>query len=348
MPSKFPQCILALQNFFAAIADPWSSMASGACIPLGNNRESQKVRGFARITVTVGTGQIGWVIVCPCLANDSITIYYTNNTYTGQQIIPYTSSNATPTIGTGVSTVNLTNLPYASTAFTNTGSVGDTSPNVSGRIVSAGLSAQYTGTVSAMGGLMYCLTEPTHLNLGGYSVTEFGQYAETDIARVTDKKCWNCAFGVNERELNFTDNLNYNLATNTTTGNFNNITYPYSNNAAVQFVGPTNSVPAGQSCPMGIMFTGTSGNTFQVEYVQHTEYVGQGVGAVSTENHRDEAGARMVLAAAAKAPAEKQARQCDWACAISNSFASVVQDEGPAVLRTGANMVTGLIASLIL
>jgi hypothetical protein len=147
-------------------------------------------------------------------------------------------------------------------------------------VVSFGLSAQYTGTVFNQGGLYYSLVEPNHGNMENFSTTNLSAYQETVLERVGGRKVWITGTGIDAQEVQYQQNDN---------GAPNLAIYPYCQS---QSISGSSDVAGGIiAC---ILFTGTPGNTFEVEYVQHQEYIGASASALATPTHSDARGFEMV------------------------------------------------------
>lgn len=293
IPSPVAQLSECVLKYATAISDPWSPYAEGACVPIQPSRPSQKVKAFARATVAIGTAGVGGFYVMPCLGNDSFCLMYTNSAFatsdlTGLQGI---SSNTI-----GISTA-VHNGPWSSADVITASLVNP--PLVQGRIVSAGVSTQYTGTVLNQGGLYYMLVEPNHQNLNNATAANsagMGAYAETLIKRVTNAKEY---LVTSSLDITETEYFNPSASAITSSILYN---YPYSSS---QQLNTTNTTTGG--APMCVYLTGTPGNTFEVEVVFHLEFVGRKSQALLTPSHADSKGYEIVASAAAKIPAMRVA-----------------------------------------
>lgn len=279
-------------KYFASIANPWSDVASGACIPDGNSRASRKVTAFQRLTSWVGTNGLGFICSCPSIAQDMPCIFYTTSSFNGTTCTPLTVSGAgVLTLNPGWAFATMSNLPYAAASFipaVNNQSISTTS--VAGRIVSHAISAEYTGTIMNCSGLTQCYNSADHSNLFNYSVggtTQgyIGSFREADIMRVSpDKKCWCPAdFGRTSTETSYTNFDNVTLTSASVgTNTWTTQLYPFSNGvAAIGALSNSGFSTAGNTYAPGfgsitniIAFTGAVGNTFNCEIVQHCEFVG--------------------------------------------------------------------------
>jgi len=257
-------------KYATAIASPWDPMAQGCCIPTFPSRPSQKSTAWTRTTVTIGTGGVGFVALAPSLSNNSVSLFKTDNTYGGTTI-------AYPAIGVSALSAN---TPWNAASLTGTGILPAA---ISGRLVSFGLSWQYTGTVLNQGGLNYALVEPNHGNMENFALGNMGAYQECSITRTVSKKEWLTGSGIDAQEVQYPE-INYS-ATGTQS---NSAIYPFSQN-----MGQSSSYNLGGMIA-AVMFTGVPGNTFEVELVQHMEYIGAATSTMATPTHSDARGFEMV------------------------------------------------------
>lgn len=341
-------------KYFTAIASPWDPSGYGACVPTGNNRDSHKVTAFSRFTVTIGTSGFGFAAMSPCLANDMPCVTFSTATYTQTTTNILTTTAGVASFVAGVGNAKH-NGPYTTLQLTPTepavGAVQDL-PN-GGRIVSAGMSAQYTGTVMNMGGLMYCLTHPNHSSLVFTDTAAAGAFQETDVARIGEQKCWIGDYGHTNVEQNFTSlaSLQPAMVLNGVY-TFTEFLYPYCNatpmvectSGPIAAPGVNVGVGAGLGSPTSvILFTGNPGNTFEVECVFHIEYIGRSAQAAATPSHHDEKGFSLVQAAAGRAPQVKAAKYKDWTTSCIDALKEVTNEVGPAAIAAGKKILMGLI-----
>lgn len=165
-------------KYALAIADPFNPNADGLCLPTLPSIRSQKVARFVRGTFTVGTNGCGFVAMAPSINNDYGCIYTTDATYASTGA---TSRGTATVLASGV-TCDPMPGPWASTNCLPTTS---TTNGVPGRMVVAGLTAQYVGTQLNMGGVMYGLTQPDHeplLNSAILTSATLGAYKNTYVA----------------------------------------------------------------------------------------------------------------------------------------------------------------------
>lgn len=250
-------------KYALAIADPWNSKATGACVPSNPPRDSQKLTTFTRGIMTVGQGGYGFVSVAPCLANNLYSIVMSNANYTGTSI----SHSLAPTGQTSF-------LRFAGLPYTNSNLIDEDAPNgfrtlVQGRIVSCSLSVKYIGTELNRGGRVMCYCSPDHQSVNGYDQTTIGNFAETDFSTpgYDREYCWVNSYGISSEEFEYCEAFPDDSASTTAIKR----TFPLSLGTSA-----TNAaVDVNQGAPiMAALVSGEPGNTFEIQVIQHVEYVG--------------------------------------------------------------------------
>lgn len=281
-------------RYAVAIADPWSPQAEGACVPTHPSRPSQKVTAYRKGNVVIGEDGYGFVAVAPCLVNDQPCIWHTNQgTYTGDVA---NCSADSPALGVGSS--HLTNNPYTTSQFTDV-AAGRFAIPVSGRIVSAGLSVEYTGTELDRAGNTVCFVDPDHNSVAGlqYTAIETRRESSYETNGASRMKCSISACGLTEKELQYTDPQS-------------NFTQPQQILTTYPFSPPLSTVGTYDTylgAPMMIVWvTGTPGSTWHYEYVQHSEFIGSVCDPVLTSNITDAKGFELVSSAASLIPMLKK------------------------------------------
>lgn len=272
----FPMSECALK-YATAISDPWNPNAEGACIPTFPSRASQKVKGWIRQQVLIGTAGWGFVMVCPCLSNNSQAIFYTTATYAG--------SGQLAVSGTGITNANISNLPWNNTSLSGTA----TAPAaISGRLVSFGASLQYSGTVLNRGGMVYSLVEPNHGNLSGMVPNQLAAYQECRLEPITPKKVLIGGSGIDAQEVAYPE-YDPNVP--------NLAVYPYCQDISVD----ATMLNVGGAIA-AFVFTGVAGSSFEFELIEHCEFVGSAASPMSTPTHSDARGFEMVNTASNRVP----------------------------------------------
>lgn len=290
-PMALSKCAL---KFALAIADPFHPAAKGACLPCFPSPLSQKVTGYTRFNAVVGSTGFGFLQVCPCVANDLPIAFYSSSTAYGLTNVQALSANNV--LFNGVVAANLTNLPYNSSTLANSVQGGD---NIAARVVSIGVRVSYVGTTLNESGTYSCLVSPTHENLGITASTQanLSAYAEACVTSITREVCELSAFPVSPMETQY--------GTATQVNQVTPLLYPYSNNDTVittqGYTYAVNTLLVGSS-PILVTFTGTAGNSFLVEIIEHVEYSGLVSSAFSTPTDSDQKGFEIVSAAADRLP----------------------------------------------
>lgn len=263
-----------------AIADPFSREAAGACVPTFPARSSRKTTTWMRINGAIGSNGYGVFYWAPTLSNNAQCYWVSNAPFTGVgQDLSVTS------LTTGISSGVMANGPYNSVDLIGTSGSGATPSNAAGRIVSAGLKLQYTGTQLNMSGQMFGMCSPDHQNLNGEDVTP---YKEAEIRPCTRTPIVLQTAGISAEEVSYGPFKSF----GTLEQDISTI-YPFSggqhSNATDSFLG----------APIfKVVVTGVPGETFYVECVQHAEYIGQLAAIGQTESHADARGFEVVQQAA--------------------------------------------------
>lgn len=312
---RMSRCALKYAN---SICRPFAPESDGACIPSIPSIATHKVTGFVRGDGAIGAGGIGWIILSPSLSNDAPTVLHTLFNYSGTSIRPLGLAD---TLTTGVTTGLCSNLPYSAQQLC-TGANND-GPSVIGRIVSAGITIQYTGTALNESGMCYMVRSPNHENISvvpgsnpqiGASISALAGYQHTEVCAFTREKCMIVDFASKYDELNFAT-----ISPSLTTTQVNSFSvYPYSGGShqlplvAGGTAGYSVTTASGAIVSMGIptvaiLVTGVSGQTFHYEVALHNEYAGFGTQANVTPSDADDDGAAMVLTAANQIPQRKTA-----------------------------------------
>lgn len=305
---KQPLLSTCALKYAMSIARPFSVEAQGACIPSMPAQDTHKVSGFVRGDGVIGTAGVGWILISPSVANDAPTLFYTTSAYTSSTVIPVGAS--TTALNTGVATLAVNNLPYSAQLLTT--QAGNDFQLLRGRVVSCGLSIQYTGTALNESGMVYLCRDPNHNNISlvpGLTATPLslgtlGSYAYTELCPFTREKCFVADFASRYDELNFPEYTSGSTVPQITTL----ACYPYAiaNPVFPNSLGSTSNYqvsPVGVSLlvsppTVAIMVTGVAGQSFHFEYTVHAEYVGQLAQASITPSDSDERGAAEVMVAA--------------------------------------------------
>lgn len=308
--SMVPSMSACALKYAMSIAKPFAVESLGACIPSMPSQASHKVAGFIRGDGVIGTAGIGWILITPSVVNDVPSVFYTQAGYTSTSIIPL-SAIATA-LNTGVATSFCSNLPYNSSEVA-TAAVTD-APNLRGRIVSCGMTVQYTGTALNESGMIYLTRDPNHNNVAFQtgsnilipsSVPSLGGYQYTELCPFTREKCLAVDFASRYTELNYPEPGPGATVAQTVT----QACYPYASSSSL-LPQPANAssaytITTGASIvvtvgnpTIAIMITGVAGQTFHFEYTIHVEFVGSNAQANLTPSESDSDGMGEVMVAA--------------------------------------------------
>lgn len=296
---------MCIGKFMLAGTDTFNQKAMGACIPDGNNIAS--VRSFVKrqISVVIGTAGVGFIHFFHPLANDAPAFVVTNSSFAGTTVQWLSADNA---LITGCQIDQTLNTPFESDDLCKGADSIDSRSGVQGRIVAAGASFRYTGKEIDRAGQVYAYTNPTHdssasyINLANveviYSGPTYAANVETLIVEAAREDTHIPMFPVEEQELEYS---------NEDFGSSSQIIYPWSGGARVQPGGYsyTFTTPTTVSHRVGIptttiVFQGTAGSSYLVNYGQHMEFAGIGVNAFSKfPAESDPVGVRDLMGASA-------------------------------------------------
>lgn len=291
-----------------AISDPFSPIATGVCVPSGQATASHKVTGFVRVDSKIGTQGFAFIAISPSGARDAPQLIVSNAGYFPSTVAIL--NNTGSGFATGLNVVSVSNLPYTADNLINKS--GEDSQEVTSRVVSAGVSVQYTGTALNQSGMAYLYRDPAHKNvsitpgtISNASISSLSSNPLTTVCNFTRERCMVSDFASNSVEMNFIGNSDLSSGISYRTS----LVYPFSGgegdlSTSSQSVGTlTYSSPAAvqyyQGAPTTIIcVTGQPGQDFHVEYVVHVEYIGNLAAASYTPTDSDIQGAGMVLEAA--------------------------------------------------
>lgn len=289
-------------GYLAAVAAPFVQEAVGSCVPSFPSRPSQKSTARYQGTFTVAAAgennqSVGFVAIAPCLANDGVSVFYTNGLgYTGQQI-DVSQSGAVTFDTLGNNTFNTKAfLPPPATDSTQNQRFQSLSPTVKGRIVACGLRVRYVGVENVAAGVMCVYSSPTHENLNGMGFADMT--TRNGCRRVPVSREWVTVsdYATDANELNYQEPLmQLGLASTPATGGTQGTefitldqysreaTYPFSNHKCVSYEDPTATSADYDkvgALTMTCFISGAkAGATYEFEYIQHQEFVGEQLNA---------------------------------------------------------------------
>lgn len=268
-------------KYAKAIADPFSPESAGACIPTFPSPDSMKVKTMTRaVTIVVGSSGVGGAFLCTSAASDVPIAAVTTAQFSGSVL-------TMPAVAvTGDFAFAYPNAPFTMSDFV--------SDSVEARQVSYGVKVGYTGTQLDMGGTIAGYFEPMHRtvamdanNVQSISNLPYGSFENVD--RRMNFRLQTAS--VDTHETIFEENVN-----------------PYCNNTET-----TSYDQVRQGACGVIVVYGKAGTTFNIEIVQHLEYIGRAVASSVTPTHTDSRGFEMVQQAAGQlATATASNRQSSW------------------------------------
>lgn len=326
---RLPPCSL---KFALACSDPFDPACRGACIPI-SAAPTQKVHAFARFDITIGSAGVGWALITPSLANDAFCIAVTIPGYTGTTANAYSANNI---LLPGVTGVNH-NGPYGAAEMKTV----DNQTYAGGRIVSAGVRLQYTGTVNNMSGLFYCLQEPDHNSLSGCSLSDISRFETVDIHAVSREPCTLVCFPNDEQETQIKSSR----------AASSNVVYPYATtdlwsttyNGGTSYTYLAAGVNVGH--PVGLVFiTGKAGETVHGEYITHMEYNGTLPAALTTAVDSDAANTFRIITAAKTITSKKldHPKLSNWQ-AMYQSLGEVAASAIPMMVPAAQSALSALL-----
>ncbi len=308
----------AAAKYLKSYLKPFDQEVRNVGIPTTPSYPTYKVMGFIRGTGYIGTQGVGFVALCPVMANDAAAVYYTTAAYAQNMAAQPASDVGTLTGGPNIPAVSLfTNLPYTAAQLTST----TANNKIEGRMVSASLRAQYSGTELNRSGMIYAYADPDgdntlggpHINAAagsGYTIDSISTKEATEIYPVKKGFTQLVVLPPNSSCLDFT-NQNASAVRQVS---------PYASGEVITLNGNSQG-PA--SCLL--MFTGVAGQSFYFEAVVHVEYEGAGVTqSLLTESHADVVGLDAVQNILSRAQ-----RKCagDPQLTFNSSINKIMRDE---------------------
>lgn len=293
----------------AAVADPFSEEAKGACFPLYPAPDSHKIQALSRFDGVIGSEGVGYIAICPSLGRNTPCGFYTSTTSFNEVNVKILEANGL--LNEGVAEI-YHDGPY--TAEQLVPPIGER-PDVAGRVVAIGVRVTYTGTALNESGTTTLLMSPNHGNLSGYAGGGLQSFAQAEICPFTRRPCSLSIVptSVEDGEYPVPGEV----------GN-NRLIYPYSldgtfysTTARASATGffltkNINAQAINVSAPVGvIMVTGVPGNAFHVDMVHHLEYTGRATASVATPNSVDVSSVHAILTAAAQLTSRKMASPSD-------------------------------------
>lgn len=278
-----------------------------------NGPPTMKAVGYQRIQLKMGSNGFAAVLITPTFCKDMPNVIHTDqfcNLGPSNHLNPWEDGSVGGVsenyqTGAGWQTNFASNLPFSHTQFDNGGFIdGATDSNLTGRVVSVGIRATYTGTELKRGGQVMYHCSPSHGNVSGQT-SDFATASRETIVYQCDRKYKTgiiSAINMPETELSsragaadlvglsntdglypFTSSYAWLASQSPTTANYTG--YPYFSGRRV-------------GSPVAMMtFTGETGTSYYVEIVTHVEYAGNAASAMARSNPSDVQGAQRVAEA---------------------------------------------------
>jgi len=273
-----PECT---RHYLLALTRPFDA-PKGACVPDMHAVPSRKFTKRLRFSAVTGTSGYGFVAMSPSFtANDYLQVTldsldsrvhmlaYSNASYAANGI----STNAIVAPSTnGVSQTSIP-TPYTHASYTEAATgLYQAGSDIKARVVGAGIRIKYSGTELNRGGTVYAVRSPDGHTLHGRSFAELGALETTTVMEVTGRKwsevnwvpCNSADYEYSRRGDTSNEHHGENSTTGTSTADWLD---HFEHN-------------------IGLAWSSTPGNTFQVEAVIHLEYTGSGIDSV-TPSHSD-------------------------------------------------------------
>lgn len=176
---KYFQSLPETLAFASALNTPWIN-SGPAKMPMLPVLPSQTISCFnLDINAQAGTNGVGWIVVRPQfgLTSDGFSVYYTTAPYAG------TTASFFDITAAGVVGATLSS-PYTLSDFSDLPAVAEN--KLRGRILGAGISAQYSGAELYRGGTIKTFVHPNRADLGTMSYDTISQYVNCTVDSVKD------------------------------------------------------------------------------------------------------------------------------------------------------------------
>lgn len=293
-----PDCSM---DYFSALANPFDT-PQGVCLPSADFPiPSSKIVTRIRTQFRLGTTGYGFVVCQPSAANDTTCITTTAAASVG------TSSTVFGSF-TGKVTLNNTQLPYASAAFTATG--------VQSRVVAFGLRIKYVGQLMNRNGVIISYEDPDHADMSNnksFDLLSSNPY--TEINRVGDDE-WDAV-------------VMYSGPAVPSDADFQ-----------------ASAVPTGVSSSfLGLAIAGQASDLYELEAVFHHEFIGSVVVARSI-SHADPATYSKVLqtvkSSTSMSPLTPTTTKGIW-----QRFKEAVAESLPKMITGGGKIISSIISGNI-
>lgn len=322
-------------KYAAAIADPFSDLAIGACVPIGTANTLKCCSRSVGI-MAVGTEGVGAVVVYPTAYNDVGGCYLTTEAYD-------VGSLATNELNSAKwAWLNGGRLPFSSSDYIN----------VNARVVSCGIRLRYVGQLAERAGTIDLLTHPSHNQIASDNTGTFTQqsdltsYPENYHAAVTNQTYTLTSYAVDDEERTFpkvaiTGTFTKGLAGSQSLANL--YWYPFNSGDTTEVGGFLYAPPAS----MIAYVRGNPGAKYDVEFITHVEYVGKLATYGASKVEADPVGVAKVCEAANQAMVDSNADGLSFASAFGRAIKRAMVENAPGLAVRATNMLLNQLATSV-
>jgi hypothetical protein len=313
-------------KYILAKTDPFNPEAVGACVPRDNYSASQKNHAFVRLSMLCNTYGYAVAWIMPCLANDRPVIYYSRGSST---ISGATPLNLAALIAANeVDVVDLP-TPYNTASLFDSGLTSSAS-SVKGRIVSGGFRWWYAGTELNRSGWSTAFVSPSHSSIESETPNSILGRATANVIPNAGRQKHNAAiFGIRAEEFAYT------VPQNGSTASVDELlsNYPYSS-------GVSSSVASAYGAPIAVLiWQGVHNTAHELEYCQHSEYIGAPTTFMATKNYSDPQGASLADEAVASIQSNPSVEPTTKN--TLKTMLKIVQDNKSHMINVGSAMSQG-------
>lgn len=354
--SRVPRMLRALpvnqceKGYLAAVTMPFSASADGACVPHFPSRPSMKTaaryQGIITCAADSSAGAInpqGFVAVAPCLANDLPCIYYsTGGAFTGNMVDVSQTGAISPVQlvqGNPYSYRDLIPRPVSGQSETNVNLT--ISPEIKGRIVSAGLRIRYIGPENTAAGIMCVFTTASHENIQRMNFDDM--QSRVGCRRVPVSREWtqivDSASDAGELDYGEPPILSMGSANIQNFQYIKYACYPYCNDKTVTYASADYG-DQGAITMIAFIVGASAGAKYEFEYIQHNEFVGEKV-VNATVNQTIAGSTDRVQAAKDTTVGSNQAREDNTVSCLLNYAQICGQNSADPAAATISGLQTG-------
>jgi len=247
VPPGFGSAQGALTRYLALYNDPFGRDTVG--LPVFPSPPSAKVSSWIRSTFFAGTQGFGYVAGSPTAASDWAGWSVTGSAFAGTSVVlgPDTAGALN-----GVYSYSPTNLPFSRANFVE-------ATGIRARCAMAAVRIRYVGTEQDRGGVVYPFIHPNHGSVSGYTVANLAGFEESYRSYPVSKE-WITAVWtpIHRAEMDYGHTV---IAPNHT------------------------NLEANGEASVCIIVSGCKpGAAFEVEIIQHHEFLGVGAAMTKTDN----------------------------------------------------------------